>query len=83
LSVQVQVFLCQDGDQPAPDRNVSIPRLLQEHLANAELRAAALPGAPQTPLKDSAGGDGQEAAATASPRAAGGKAYSKPPGAAS
>ena len=36
-----------------------------------------MPGAPQTPLKDSAGGDGQEAAATASPRAAGGKEREK------
>lgn len=75
----VQRFLCQEGDLPAPERDIGISRLMQEHLVNAELRAAALQGAPETPSRrssDGASGDGLEA--TVKP----GRVYSSPPGAA-
>ena len=43
----VQQFICQDGDLPAPgDRNILIPRLNAEHLANAELKPVAPPAIP-------------------------------------
>ena len=74
----VQQFICQDGDLPAPDRNISIPRLIAEHLANAELKQLA----PGTPGAAAGGGGGGGAAGGGGTAAVvPGQPFSSPPGA--
>jgi hypothetical protein len=68
----VQQFICQDGDLPAPDRNISIPRLIPEHLRNAELKQALPPSG--------LGGGGMASKKLGTPPKLPSQAFSSPPG---